>query len=204
MCVRLGWSATSSIPGSIPDFPGERSLPRGGLVPEVRELAEALCDALAEFEPGAVLGRRLRGADRAAVPHGQQLPGRRRAGRDESRRSAAPTATVDSRIPSTGSPAPPARRYAPRAPPSAPWPRSRTVPRHETRSSPEKCRWRRQPRSRRCPRTRPSCSTSRCVRVWERCGRKLAPAGRRRSRPTRSMRAVEKPGSSCTGRTASA
>ena len=60
MCVRLGWRVPR-LP-RVARLPRCTSLPRGGLVPEVRELAEALCDALAGFEPG-----RYSGADCVAL-----------------------------------------------------------------------------------------------------------------------------------------
>ena len=186
-----------------PDFPGVRFLPRGGLVPEVRELAEALCDALAAFEPG-----RYSGADCVALTEllSRTANSCQVAGARAATKVAECGAYRDPWIYEPGRLAGPRRGSSAhaRAPPSAPWPRSRTVPRRATRSSPGRCRWRRRPRSRRCPRTKPSCSRSRCGRVWGRCGRKLAPDGWRRSRPTRCMRAAGKPGSSCTGRTASA
>ena len=101
-------------------------------MPEVRELAEALCDALAAFEPEPVLGRRLCGADRAAVPHRQQLSGRRARAATKvaecgAYRERGFTNPVDWLARAAGSSARAARA------PSTPWPRSRTVPRRGTR-----------------------------------------------------------------------
>ena len=164
-------------------------------MPEVRELAEALCDALAAVRAGRVHGRRLRGADRAAVPHGEQLSGGRRAGGDESLECGAYrdrgfTNPVDWLARTAGSSARAACAALGTVAAVKDCPATRDA------LSPGRCRWRRRPRSPRYPRTRPSYSRSRCGRAWGALREEARTRWLAAIPPDTLHAAAEKPGSS--------
>ena len=173
-------------------------------MPEVRELAEALCDALAAFEPG-----RYSGADCVALTellsrtaNSCQVAGARAATKVAecgAYRDRGFTNPVDWLARAAGSSARAARAALSTvaAVKDCPATRDALVAGKVSLAQAAADHVGARGRGR-------AARTSRCVRVWERCGRKLAPDGRRRSRPTRSMRGAKKLESSCTGRTASA